>query len=217
MTLYDPPIDEEELLLKWIRRARESQASHYDMADRLNRRARWLGVSVIGITSLIGTFVFLSLVTTAVSSALRLIVGMTSVVAAVLAALQTFLRYAGAARRANIEPRRAIWLEFFDELEAILRWRRYARLVGTIRMSVRDELDCIAEDVPNVPSAVFRRVQEDLMDAGRLTFTRSDMSNCGTVVGSGNRPYVARSAGSASSLVHISFLCVKMIQATTHS
>ena len=94
MTVYEPPIDEEELLLKWIRRARESQASHYDMADRLNRRGRWLAVSVIGITSLIGTSAFLSLVTTAVSSALRLIVGMTSVTAAVLAALQTFLRYA---------------------------------------------------------------------------------------------------------------------------
>ena len=163
MTLYDPPIDEEELLLKWIRRARESQASHYDMADRLNRRARWLGVSVIGITSLIGTSVFLSLVTTAVSSALRLIVGMTSVVAAVLAALQTFLRYAERA-----EQHRAAGARYGSvrrKLEAIYAGDADAR-DGHYLRSVRDDLDRIAEDVPNVPSAVFRRVQEDLMDAG---------------------------------------------------
>jgi hypothetical protein len=163
LTVYDPPIDEEELLLKWIRRARESQASHYDMADRLNRRGRWLGVSVIGITSLIGTSAFLSLVTTAVSSALRLIVGMTSVVAAVLAALQTFLRYAERA-----EQHRAAGARYGAvrrKLEAIYAGDADARNGHYLR-SVRDELDRIAEDVPNVPFAVFRRAQEDLMDAG---------------------------------------------------
>ena len=30
---YEPPVNENRLLLKWIRRARESQMSHYDMAD----------------------------------------------------------------------------------------------------------------------------------------------------------------------------------------
>ena len=43
---YRPPVNEDELLLKWIRRARESQKSHYDMADLLAARNRMFGIGV---------------------------------------------------------------------------------------------------------------------------------------------------------------------------
>ncbi|SAK77918.1 hypothetical protein AWB81_03774 [Caballeronia arationis] len=153
-TDYHPPIDEAELLLKWIRRARESQASHYDMADRLHRRGRWLGIAVITITSLIGTSAFLSLVATAVSSFLRAVVGLTSIVAAVLAALQTFLRY-----EERAEQHRAAGARYGAvrrKLEAIHAGDADAR-DGHYLTSIREELDRLAEDVPNVPTAYFQR------------------------------------------------------------
>ena len=91
---YEPAIDTDSLLLKWIRRARESQMSHYDMANFLGRRSRGLGVSVIAITSLIGTTAFLSMIATGVSPWVRIVIGLVSVLASVMASLQTFLRYA---------------------------------------------------------------------------------------------------------------------------
>ena len=59
---YRPPVNEDELLLKWIRRARESQKSHYDMADLLAARNRMFGIGVTVVSAVVGTTVFLSLV-----------------------------------------------------------------------------------------------------------------------------------------------------------
>ena len=61
---YRPPVNEDELLLKWIRRARESQKSHYDMADLLAARNRMFGIGVTVVSAVVGTTVFLSLVAT---------------------------------------------------------------------------------------------------------------------------------------------------------
>jgi hypothetical protein len=160
--LYEPPLDEKELLLKWIRRARESQMSHYDMADRLNRRDRWLGVVVIAITTLVGTSAFLSLITSSVSSFQRVGVGMICVTAAVLAALQTFFRYAERAERHRVVGAR--YGAIRRKLEAIYAGDADAR-DGQYLRTIRDELDRLAEDAPNVPPASFHRTQASLADA----------------------------------------------------
>ena len=76
---YEPAIDTDSLLLKWTRRARESQMSHYDMANLLGRRNRGLGVSVIALTALIGTGAFLSMIATGVSPLVRIVIGLVSV------------------------------------------------------------------------------------------------------------------------------------------
>lgn len=158
-TDYHPPVDEAELLLKWLRRARESQASHYDMTDRLHRRGRWLGIGVIAITTIIGTSAFLSLVATDVSSFLRAVAGLTSIAAAVLASLQTFLRY-----EERAEQHRAAGARYGAvrrKLEAIHAGDPDAR-DGHYLRAVRDELDRLAEDVPNVPTVYFERSRANL-------------------------------------------------------
>lgn len=65
-----------------------------DMANLLGKRNRGLGVSVIAITPVIGTTAFLSMIATGVSPLVRIFVGLISVLASVMASLQTFLRYA---------------------------------------------------------------------------------------------------------------------------
>jgi hypothetical protein len=40
---YIPPQCEEQLVLAWLRRARESQLAHYKMADALTKKGRFLG------------------------------------------------------------------------------------------------------------------------------------------------------------------------------
>ncbi|HWT39614.1 MAG TPA: SLATT domain-containing protein [Paraburkholderia sp.] len=156
---YRPPVTEDELLLKWIRRARESQKSHYDMADLLAARNRWFGVGVTTLSAVVGTTVFLSLVVSADSAWGRLVVGLVSIAAAVSAALQTFLRYAERA-----EAHRAAGARYGAvrrRLEAIYAGdpdARDGRHIG----EVREILDRLAEDSPSVPPRVFRRTQDTL-------------------------------------------------------
>ncbi|MBP0592585.1 SLATT domain-containing protein [Paraburkholderia sp. LEh10] len=156
---YTPPVNEDELLLKWIRRARESQKSHYDMADLLAARNRLFGVAVTVISAVVGTTVFLSLVASADSPWARLVVGLVSIAAAVSAALQTFLRYAERA-----EEHRAAGARYGAvrrRLEAIYADEPGAR-EGRQLSEVRGILDRLAEDSPSVPPRVFRRTQQTL-------------------------------------------------------
>ncbi|SAK60686.1 hypothetical protein AWB77_02067 [Caballeronia fortuita] len=151
---YDPPRDTPALVLAWIRRARESQVRHYSMADRLTRCGRRLGLAVIGITAATGTSAFLSLVATVVSPDVRVVIGMTSLSAAVLASLQTFLRYSERAelhRRAGAQygaVRRRL-----EAIHAADPSMHDARVVD----AVRDELDHIAQSAPHLPRGVVAK------------------------------------------------------------
>ncbi|MFM0736054.1 SLATT domain-containing protein [Paraburkholderia xenovorans] len=161
-TAYEPPVDEDQLLLKWIRRARESQMSHYDMADLLSSRERRVGWLVTALTAFVGTAVFASLNANAVSPALRIVVGLVSVTAAVSSALQTFLRYAERAEKHRSAGAR--YGAVRRRLEAIFAGDPDA-LDGHYLTAIRDELDRLAEDSPNVPPQRFYRTQQTLADA----------------------------------------------------
>lgn len=148
VSAHDPPRDTRSLVLAWIRRARESQIRHYTMADRLTRYGRRLGLAVIGITAATGTSAFLSLVATGVSPGVRVAIGMTSLSAAVLASLQTFLRYS---ERAELHRRAgAQYGAVRRRLEAIHAADPLAPDVREID-AVRDELDHIAQTAPHLP------------------------------------------------------------------
>jgi hypothetical protein len=149
-------------VLAWIRRAREAQIRHYAMADRLSAYAKRLGLAVIAITAATGTSAFLSLVTTAVSPGLRLVVGMTSMSAAVLASLQTFLRYSeraelhrkAGARYGAVRRR----LETIHAGELQYRHEPHEKEQCDIAV-VRAELDDIAQSAPHLPRRFMRCAQ----------------------------------------------------------
>jgi hypothetical protein len=162
---YKPAIDTDSLLLKWIRRARESQMSHYDMANLLGRRNRGLGVSVIAITSLIGTGAFLSMIATGVSPWVRIMIGLVSVLASVMASLQTFLRYAERAEQHRAAGAR--YGAIRRRLEAIYARAPESRAAHDF-VEIREELDRLAQEVPNVPTAVFIKTQQDLSADERI-------------------------------------------------
>jgi len=87
--------EQQSLLGEWHRRVWASQSTHYSMASRLRARNLWLGMPVVVLSTLVGTSLFATLSNShnAVAPQLRLVVGCISVLAAVLAALQTFLRF----------------------------------------------------------------------------------------------------------------------------
>lgn len=82
----------DELLTKWLERVRRAQSAHYDSAVRCDRWHFWIGVPLVILTSFIGTSVFVTLQREA-GAYIKIAVGLASVAAAVLASVQTFLRF----------------------------------------------------------------------------------------------------------------------------
>jgi conflict system pore-forming effector with SLATT domain len=81
-----------KLLEEWHQSAAISQEAHYSIATRLTKYNIWFGVPVVALATFVGTSVFATLQKD-VETSLRIAVGFISVLAAVLASLQTFLRF----------------------------------------------------------------------------------------------------------------------------
>lgn len=105
------------LLRNWQHRAALSQEAHYARATRLGTFNIWLGVPVVALTTFVATSVFATL-TEDVRIELRILVGTISALAAVLASLQTFLRFQERAEkhRASAE----LWASIRREIDEML-------------------------------------------------------------------------------------------------
>jgi len=115
------------------------------------------------ITAIVGTSVFASIAAQAISVEAKVVVGLLSVLAAVLSSLQTFFKYSERA-----EKHRAFAARFGSvrrELEVLFaegvasQERNY---VGVLR----EKLDRLAEEAPHVPVSIFKEVQKNVLYAG---------------------------------------------------
>jgi hypothetical protein len=106
-----------DLLRDWESRAASSSEAHYALATRLSKSNIRFGVPVVALTTFVGTSVFATL-QEHVNVGLRVVVGMLSVLAAVLASLQTFLRFGERAEkhRASAE----LWASIRREIDEML-------------------------------------------------------------------------------------------------
>lgn len=164
---YQPPGDPGALMQAWLRRARESQLGHYEMAMMLERRGHWLGVPVIVISGVVGTSVFASVAAEAVSVPVALMVGALSVTAAILSSLQTFFKFAERAEKHKT---------FGARYGAIRRELESMYAAGTATQEpqylavVREKLDLLAQEAPAVAPAVHARAQRALAGGTAATF-----------------------------------------------
>src|SRR2546421_2594241 len=94
--------EHELLLTDWFRRARESQRTHYECGTRFSRFNYWLGIPTIILSTAVGTAVFASLEQQSVPAWIKIVIGLVSILAAVLASLQTFLGFAQRADKHRI-------------------------------------------------------------------------------------------------------------------
>jgi hypothetical protein len=87
--------EQSKLLADWGHRANAAQHAHYFLAARLKRSNLWLGIPTVVLSAVVGTSLFATLAQEGGSFplTLRVVIGTLSVLAAVLAALQTFLRF----------------------------------------------------------------------------------------------------------------------------
>jgi hypothetical protein len=152
------PVD--DLLRKWLHRAREGQHSHHEAGKFFRRANYWLAVPVIVITTALGTASFAT-ITTTLSGAAKVGFGLLSMLAAVLAALQTHFRYAEKAEKhKNIGAR---YGGIRRRIEAVLslpydQRGKPAELVDEIR----NKLDTISGDGDVVSRRIFERTRRGL-------------------------------------------------------
>lgn len=154
-TRYTPPTNEAALVLAWLRRARESQFSHYNAAKRLGSYGRVFGVPVIIITAIVGASAFASILSQTVPLFAKLIAGLCSLAATVLSSLQTFFKFSERSEKHRIFG--AKFGAVRRELEVL---HIQAQIKSTELTAVRAKLDKLAEEAPNVDAAVFSLEKE---------------------------------------------------------
>lgn len=154
-----PPTDGRALLHDWWSRTRESQWAHYESDKLLMRTHYWIGIPLVLLTAFSGTSVFYA-ISTGHSRYLAYIIAATSVVAAILGGLQTFLRlpeHAAMHREAAVAysvVRRAIEEQISE-----------AGAGGPGDLSaLRSQIDSIAGRSPSILGRAWRRVERRLGD-----------------------------------------------------
>jgi len=90
----------EALLRDWRNRALAASTAHYQLATKLKNRNLGLGIPVVILSSIVGSSLFATIDDkTKVPVGLRLAIAVISVIAAILSALQTFLRFGAQAEK----------------------------------------------------------------------------------------------------------------------
>jgi hypothetical protein len=164
----------EQTLSKWERRARESQFSHNESAKAFENAGYWLGIPVVVLSSTVGTTVFATL-QKQVSFGVQLGVGAISVLAAILAGLQTFLRFPERAEKHKTVA--ADYGTVRRQIEEILALSHASRGSSKECLElVRKKLDALAEVAPNVPTRIWNRTIRELGIKDSTDAARSRMS-----------------------------------------
>jgi hypothetical protein len=156
-----PPVrwtdDLDAVLESWRRRAWASQIAHYQVAERLRRRNRELGLPVVILTTAVGTSLFATLNQDQLAMGLRIVVGTISVLAAIFAGIQAFFAFA---QRADQHVLAADWYSSIrrriEQLQAMPRASR-----GDAREcldGVRKEINHVGSQFPEIGEKTWNRV-----------------------------------------------------------
>lgn len=141
MEKYVAPVDNTELIARWLKRARESQLGHYAMVDNQSRKHVTLGLITISITALLGV----TNVVPGLPHPITIWLGLLALVASFISAVQTFFKFeesANSHRLAAIE-----YGKIRRNLEtAIASGENSTEFINEIRL----KLDELAASSPNV-------------------------------------------------------------------
>ena len=163
-SLWTP--EETQLAQDWGKRAVAAQHAHYYLAAGLKRRNLALGIPVVIFTTVVGTSLFASMATSSDSSTgsgsglpgwARFLIGSISILAAVLAAIQTFLRFA---ERAERHAQAADWYSSIrEEIEELLALPEHKRGdPKKVLDGLRKELNKAGQIYPEIGEKTWHRV-----------------------------------------------------------
>jgi hypothetical protein len=152
--------DIETLLEEWRLRAWAAQMAHYRIASRLRTYNVWLGLPVVIFTTAVGTSLFASLNEDRPSVLVRAIVGGISVLAAILAAVQTFFNFSA---RADRHVLAADWYASIRrKIEEEVRIpRKYRGDPKEFMDGVRKEMNTVGSQFPEIGDRLWTEVAGD--------------------------------------------------------
>lgn len=152
--VYTPAANTDELALRWLRRARESQFGHYEMGVINDARGKYFGIPVIIVTSVVSASVFTAIQKDG-GELVKLVAMGLSLLAVVLSSLQTFFNFSERA-----EKHRAAGAEYAG-------LRRRLEFFNASAVKDLDELKKIGDDLsalgaraPTIPAAVYEKVKD---------------------------------------------------------
>jgi hypothetical protein len=143
-----------DLLKTWYDRSAGNQYLHYVAADHYRKATYLLGVPVIVLSAAVGTSVFASLQQQP-TLWVQVSIGLASVVAAVLASLQTFLRYGERSELHRLAG--AKYGAVGREIEHFLS--RSDILADDQISELRKRIDALGLDSPNVPRFLIAKAR----------------------------------------------------------
>lgn len=154
--------DELATFRKWQKGLRINHMAHHRAAARYAMLGRALGVAVVVVSTIVGTAIFTTLKESP-SVALKTGAGLLSVVAAVLAALQTFLGFAQ--RQAAHHDSAVRYGALRRERESVLGMPPSKRDLRQLLADVRMRWDEVDANAPAVPQRLWKDAVESVDEA----------------------------------------------------
>lgn len=148
-------ISKEDVLDDWYNRILYAQFCHSEAARACDRTNCWLGLSVVVLSTVAGTWVFAQ-VGDSGDSRWPIAIGLISVAAAVLASIQTFFRFAERAEKHRTAA--ANYSNLRRQVEEILALQAHDA-PGSLT-ALRRNIDHIAEAAPHIPHRIWARRQK---------------------------------------------------------
>lgn len=157
--MSDIPKSKDELLRRWHKRLREIQTSHYEAAKPLSLFNYLLGIPVVVLTTFVGSSIFATL-SKNVDDSVKILLGIASGLAAVLSAIQTFLRFS---ERAELHRKTASQAGTLRrEIEQLLASENAESIPNERFDTIRKAIDKLAEGAPSVPNRTWEKAKRQL-------------------------------------------------------
>ncbi len=145
-----------DLLSKWLERSARVQNAHYDAAAHLEYLHYWIGLPVVILSTLVGSSIFATLQDNP-TFAIKFIAGMASVLTAILAGIQTFLRYGERAEKHRLAGVRYGAIKREIEQKSAFPPNDLDSFFHDLRI----RWDQLNEESPSIPKRIWNRVASE--------------------------------------------------------
>jgi hypothetical protein len=151
----------EEIAQEWLTRTRVLYRAHERSATVYARRGIMLSVAILTLASIVGTSIFAT-VNSEPSTTWKVVTGLVSLGAAVLAAFQAFLQYPELAHHHR---------QAASRIGGLMRRLDVISATGSVEPSALEDVrlrwERISEDAPAVAGRIYKRAERDVRQRAR--------------------------------------------------
>ncbi len=146
------------LLLRWRRNCLRSQIANYDAANWFSKANYWIGIPATFLAAGVATSMFATL-QTQLSTWAKISFGLLSALAALLAALQTFLRLEDRSNKHRASAGK--YGSVKREIDLLLAKTQSDQSISEVDVeSIRKRMDSLAKDAPEMPERFWQGVHQ---------------------------------------------------------